>query len=80
MLLQHYNYLNQSFQALPVCAPYFNLFYNPLSHPTPSIMLLKFKFTFISSSGSHSQLIKKILKELGFQWWDHQIVLKKNVA
>lgn len=55
MLLQHYNYLNLSFQSLPVYAPYFNLFYNLLSHPTPPIMLLKFKFIFLSSSGSYSQ-------------------------
>lgn len=55
MLLQHYNYLNLSFQPLPVYAPYFNLFYNLLSHPIPSIMLLKFKFIFLPSSGSHSQ-------------------------
>lgn len=55
MLLQHYNYLNLSFQPLPVYASYFNLLYNLLSHPTPSIMLLKFKFIFLSSSDSHSQ-------------------------
>ena len=41
MLLQHYNYLNLSFQPLPVSVPYFNLFYNLLSHPTPSIMFLQ---------------------------------------
>lgn len=62
MLLQHYNYLTLSFQPLPVYATYFNLFYNFLSYPTPSITLLKFKFIFLSSSGSHSQGLIEFIK------------------